>query len=176
VRLSPPAASFSGREPRRRLIGFAVAAAVLVADQASKSWAIGLLDGPERPSIVLTPFLALVMSWNRGIAYTLLRSEGDFGRFALAGLAFLAVGLLSYWLWRARGLAATLGFGCLIGGALGNASDRLVHGAVADFLYFHTPFSLGPLSNYVFNLADAAIFVGVVLLVYDAFTNREDRA
>ncbi len=64
-------------------------------------------------------------------------------------------------------------FGLLIGGALGNASDRLTHGAVADFLYFHTPFSLGPLSNYVFNLADAAIFVGVVLLVYEAATRRE---
>jgi signal peptidase II len=168
--------SFSGPGPRRRLIGFAVAAAVFAADQASKYWAIGLLDGPDRPIIALTPFLALVMSWNRGIAYTLLHSDGDFGRFALTGLAFAAVGLLSYWLWRARGLAATLGFGCLIGGALGNASDRLIHGAVADFLYFHTPFSLGPLSNYVFNLADAAIFVGVVLLVYDAFTNREDMA
>jgi signal peptidase II len=155
---------------RRRLIGFSVAAAVFAIDQASKSFAIGLLDGPDRPSFALTPFLALVMSWNRGIAYTLLRSDGDFGRFALAGLAIAASGLLGYWLWRARGLASTLAFGCLIGGALGNASDRLVHGAVADFLYFHTPVSLGPLSNYVFNFADAAIFVGVVLLVYDALT------
>jgi signal peptidase II len=88
----------------------------------------------------------------------------------------IAAGLLSFWLWRARGLVAALGFGCLIGGALGNAADRLVHGAVADFLYFHTPVSLGPLSNYVFNLADAAIFVGVVLLVYDAATVRGRQA
>jgi signal peptidase II len=164
------------REARRRLAGFVVAALVLAADQASKFWAIGLLDRPDRPFIAVTPFLALMMSWNRGVAYTLLHSDGDFGRFALAGLAFAAVGLLSFWLWRAKNLVAALGFGCLIGGALGNASDRLVHGAVADFLYFHTPFSLGPLSNYVFNLADAAIFVGVVLLVYDAFTTRDGKA
>jgi len=168
VSLSPPT--------RRRVIGFSVAAAVFIADQASKFWAIGLLDGPDHPAIALTPFLALVMSWNRGIAYTLLHSDGDFGRFALAALAFAAVGLLSRWLWRTGSPAASIAFGCLIGGALGNASDRLVHGAVADFLYFHTPFSLGPLSNYVFNLADAAIFVGVVLLVYEAATARETGA
>jgi signal peptidase II len=160
-------------DARRRLIGFSVAAAVFLVDQASKAVAIGLLGGPDHPTYTLTPFLALVMSWNRGIAYTLLRSDGDFGRFALAGLAVAASGLMGYWLWRARGLASALAFGCLIGGALGNAADRLVHGAVADFLYFHTPVSLGPLSNYVFNFADAAIFVGVVLLVYEALTARD---
>ncbi len=152
----------------RRLAGLAAAALVLAADQASKFWAIGLLGGPDHPSYALTPFLALVMSWNRGIAYTLLRSDGDVGRFALVAVALAGVGLLSYWLWRARSLVSALAFGFLIGGALGNASDRLTHGAVADFLYFHTPFPLGPLANYVFNLADAAIFVGVVLLVYEA--------
>nr|WP_252393756.1 signal peptidase II [Candidatus Rhodoblastus alkanivorans] len=160
-------------QARRRFAGFAVAAAVLAADQASKYWAIRLLDGPDHPGYVLTPFLALVMSWNRGIAYTMLQSDGDFGRFALVGVALAAVGLLIFWLWRARGLVSSIAFGCLIGGALGNAADRVTHGAVADFLYFHTPFSLGPLSNYVFNLADAAIFVGVVLLVYDATATRD---
>ncbi len=157
----------------RRLAGFAAAGLVFAADQASKFLAIGLLGGPDHLSYALTPFLALVMSWNRGIAYTMLRSDGDVGRFALVGVAVVAVGLLAHWLWRARNLVSALAFGFLIGGALGNASDRVTHGAVADFLYFHTPFSLGPLSNYVFNLADAAIFVGVVLLVYEAATGRE---
>jgi signal peptidase II len=157
----------------RRLAGFAVAVFVFAADQASKLWAIGLLGGPDHPSYALTPFLALVMSWNRGIAYTMLRSDGDLGRFALVGVALAAVGLLAHWLWRARGLIPAIAFGLLIGGALGNASDRLTHGAVADFLYFHTRLSLGPLSNYVFNLADAAIFVGVVLLVYEAASGSE---
>jgi signal peptidase II len=157
----------------RRVAGLAAAAFVFAADQASKYFAIGLLDGPNHPTYALTPFLALVMTWNRGIAYTMLRSDGDVGRFALVGVAFAVAGLLAYWLWRARSLISTLAFGLLIGGALGNASDRITHGAVADFLYFHTTFSLGPLSNYVFNLADAAIFVGVVLLVYEAATRRE---
>jgi signal peptidase II len=157
----------------RRFAGLAVAGLALAADQASKFWAIGLLGGPNHPSYALTPFLTLVMSWNRGIAYTMLRSDGDLGRFALVAVALAAAALLAHWLWRARSLVSAVAFGFLIGGALGNASDRLTHGAVADFLYFHTPFSLGPLSNYVFNLADAAIFVGVVLLVYEATARRE---
>ena len=155
-------------DTRRRLLGCAAAVTVLALDQTSKAWAIGLLDGPAHPVIALTPFLALTMSWNCGVAYTMLRSDGDLGRYALAALALVAVCFLGVWLWRGRGLARTLGLGCLIGGALGNASDRLVHGAVADFLYFHTPISLGPLSNYVFNGADAGIFAGVMLLLYDS--------
>jgi signal peptidase II len=157
----------------RRWLGFGVAVLVLALDQASKFWAIGLLGGPDGPVIPLTPFLALTLSWNRGIAYTMLRSDGDLGRYALVGLAAVAAVFLAVWLWRSRGRAAAAGIGCLIGGALGNASDRLVHGAVADFLYFHTPFSLGPLSNYVFNLADAAIVAGVALLLYDSVVTPE---
>jgi signal peptidase II len=153
----------------RRLFGFGVAALTLALDQASKVWAIGLLDGPEHPTLALTPFLALTMSWNRGIAYTMLPANSDFGRYALVAVALGAAIFLAVWLWRAAGFLTTAALGLLIGGALGNALDRLVHGAVADFLYFHTPVSLGPLSNYVFNGADAAIFVGVMLLLYESF-------
>lgn len=159
--------------PQRRFFGFAIAFLAFAADQASKIFAIHMLDGPERPSVDLLPFLSLTMSWNRGIAYTMLRSDGPAGPLIFALLALLASLLLGFWLWRAQNWAAAAGFGLLIGGALGNALDRLRHGAVADFLYFHTPISLGPLSNYVFNLADAAIFVGVLLLVYDAAFARD---
>jgi signal peptidase II len=157
---------------QRRLAGFALAAAVFAADQASKLWAIGLLDRPDAPRIELTPFLALTMSWNRGIAYTMLHSDSGFGRYALAGLALAASLVLGWLLWRAKTMLTTAAFGCLIGGALGNALDRLTHGAVADFLYFHTPFWAGPFANYVFNFADAAIFAGAVLLIYESFTSR----
>jgi signal peptidase II len=61
-----------------------------------------------------------------------------------------------------------IGLGLIIGAALANALDRVMYGAVADFYHFHTPFSLGPLSNYVFNLADVAIVAGVGLLLYDS--------
>jgi signal peptidase II len=157
---------------QRRLAGFALATAVFVADQGSKLWAIGLFDRPESRRIDLTPFLALTLSWNRGIAYTMLNSDSDFGRYALAGLALVAALGLGWLLWRAKTSMSTLAFGCLIGGALGNALDRLTHGAVADFLYFHTPFWAGPLANYVFNLADVAIFAGAVLLIYESLTTK----
>jgi signal peptidase II len=158
---------------KRRIAGFALAAVVLAADQASKFWAIGLFDAPDMRRIELTPFLALAMSWNRGIAYTMLRSDSDFGRYGLVGLALAASLLLGVLLWRAKTGLSTVAFACLIGGALGNALDRLTHGAVADFLYFHTPFWVGPLANYVFNLADVAIFAGAVLLLYESLIARE---
>ena len=158
---------------QRRWLGFFAAALLLAVDQASKFWAIGLLEGPPAVSIPLTPFLALTMSWNRGIAYTMLRSNNDFGRYALVAVALAATLAMAFWLWRARSRAGAIGLGLLIGGALGNASDRLVHGAVADFLYFHTPFSLGPLSNYIFNLADAGIVAGVALLLYESLLTPE---
>ncbi len=168
--------TYQNQATARRLFGFGVAALALALDQATKLWAIGLLDGPEHPSIALTPFLALTMSWNRGIAYTMLPANSDFGRYALVAVALGVAIFLGGWLWRAGGLVKTAALGLLIGGALGNALDRLVHGAVADFLYFHTPVSLGPLSNYVFNIADAAIFVGVLLLLYDSFTAPDEAA
>ena len=92
-------------EAARRLLGLGAAALALALDQASKFWAIGLLDGPEHPSIALTPFLALTMSWNRGIAYTLLRSDSDLGRYGLIAVSLGAAIFLSVWLWRAQGLA-----------------------------------------------------------------------
>ncbi|PPQ30533.1 signal peptidase II [Rhodoblastus sphagnicola] len=149
-----------------------MAAAVFAADQASKLWAIGLLDSPDAPRIKLTPFLDLTMSWNRGVAYTLLRSDSDFGRYALAGLSIAASLFIGFLLWRTKTTVSAAAFGCLIGGALGNALDRLTHGAVADFLYFHTPFWAGPLANYVFNVADVAIFAGAVLLIYESLTSK----
>jgi signal peptidase II len=160
----------------RRVAGFALAAAVSAADQASKFWAIGLLDTPDAPRIKLTPFLDLTMSWNRGVAYTMLRSDGDAGRYALVGLALAASVLLAVLLWRAKTSVSAAAFGCLIGGALGNALDRLTHGAVADFLYFHTPFWAGPLANYVFNVADVAIFAGAMLLIYESLATRAPAA
>jgi signal peptidase II len=157
---------------KRRLAGFALAAVVFAADQASKSWAIGLLDKPDAPRIDMTPFLALTMSWNRGVAYTMLHSDSDLGRYALVALALAASLVLGVLLWRAKTWLSVVAFGCLIGGALGNALDRLTHGAVADFLYFHTPFWAGPLANYVFNFADVAIFAGAVLLIYESLTTK----
>ncbi len=72
-------------------------------------------------------------------------------------------------MWRAPNRLTTLAVGLVIGGALGNAADRLTRGAVADFFYLHTTLPVGPLANYVFNVADVAITAGVALLLYESF-------
>ena len=149
-----------------RLVGLAAAALALALDQISKYFMRDLLEYAERP-IALTSFLDLFLSWNKGFSYSLLHDAGAAGRFGLLALALVAVIVLARWLWRATTLTAGVGLGLVIGGALGNALDRAIFGAVEDFLYFHTTISLGPLSNYVFNVADAAISVGVGLLLVD---------
>ena len=82
-------------------------------------------------------------------------------------LNWLIVGGLFVWLWRSRARIVALGLGLIIGGALGNVTDRWLRGAVADFFFLHTSLPVGPLANYVFNLADVAITVGVALLLFE---------
>lgn len=145
-------------------LGFLLALATLVLDQASK---LGLLFGydlPARGPLTLAPFLELVTVWNRGISYGLFQQEGDLGRWALVVLSLAASIWLALWLSRTghRWLAASLGL--IAGGAVGNAIDRVAYGAVFDFVHLHW----GSFSWYVFNVADAAIVAGVVGLLYDS--------
>ena len=79
-------------------------------------------------------------------------------------MTFAATLLVAFWLWRAKTRLVALGLGLIVGGALGNASDRLFYGAVADFYHFH----VGSFSWYIFNLADCAIVAGVGLLLYNS--------
>jgi len=152
-----------------RAQGAAAAAAALVLDQAHKHWMLAAYGVEAHAPIPLAPFLDVVMSWNRGISYSLFTAGDDAGRWLLAGFQALIIAGLVVWLWRgARGLSA-IGLGLVIGGALGNLVDRLVHGAVADFFWLHTELPVGPLANYVFNVADVAITFGVGLLLLDSF-------
>jgi signal peptidase II len=153
----------SKRAVQPRAWGAAAALAVLAADQANKLWLIyGYHIGARQP-VRLTPFLDLVLAENSGISYSLLSAHGAVGRWSLFALAIVATALLAVWLWHTNTRAAALGLGLIIGGALGNACDRLVHGYVADFYHFHA----GRFSWYVFNLADVAICAGVALLLLE---------
>jgi signal peptidase II len=159
-----------------RQLGVLLAGLTLAVDQAHKAWMIHVFDIEARPPIAVLPFLDITMAWNRGVSYSLLRADTLAGQLILAGFALLAIALMSVWLWRAAHPAATAGLGLIIGGAAGNAIDRLHYGAVADFFHFHTPVSLGPLSNYVFNLADVGIVAGVVLLLYESLLGKQEAA
>ena len=147
--------------PRSRL-GFAIAAVSLILDRVNKVWLVDLYDLPARGMIEVTPFLDLVMVWNRGISYGLFQQDGDFGRYALIVLAAVLSLVLAVWLARTKSMATAVGLGLVLGGAISNAIDRMVWGAVADFYRLH---AFG-YSWYVFNLADAAIVAGAAVLLY----------
>jgi signal peptidase II len=150
------------RSPAR--LGFAIVAAIFLADQATKLLVLhGLQLGPgER--LVVTPFLDLVITHNRGISYGLFPQDSEFGRWLLVALSLAASLLFTVWLVRAPSRLVAVALGLLVGGALGNALDRTLHGAVIDFVSLH---AFG-WYWYVFNLADAAIVAGVLGLLYDA--------
>jgi len=126
---------------------------------------VGALDNPSRV-IELLGFLDLVLVWNRGISFGLFGS-GDAGVWPFVALAVVISIGLGFWLARLRRVLMVLAVGLILGGALGNVIDRLVYGAVIDFVDLHA----GGWHWPAFNLADAAITVGVVVLAVDALLN-----
>jgi signal peptidase II len=154
-----------------RLFGGVVALGVFVADQIAKIAVLAGLAGSAQNQIPFAPFLDLALRWNRGISFSLFAQDSATGRMALLVLAVAAVALLAWWLSNCRTILAATGLGAIIGGALGNAFDRLVHGAVVDYLDFH-PFGQ---HLFVFNLADGAINIGVLLLMIDLIFGAHNR-
>jgi signal peptidase II len=149
-----------------------LAVGTFIADQLSKNLLLYGFDfralGPGARIDVL-PFLNLVMVWNRGVSYGLFPAGSPAAAILLIVLALLAVVALSWWLTKAERLLLGFGLGLVIGGALGNVIDRMIYGAVADFFHFY---AFGH-DWYVFNVADAAITVGVIVLLLDAFVRPE---
>jgi signal peptidase II len=115
--------------------------------------------------VTLTPFLELIMVWNQGVSYGLLKSNGQ---SLLIAMSLMISVVLWVWLSRSHRPLAAAALGLVIGGALGNALDRYLYGAVADFFHLHW----GNLSWYVFNVADMAIVAGVCLLLYESLGER----
>jgi signal peptidase II len=155
-------------------IGLGAAAIACAVDQAVKLWLIFVFDLTAKGVVALTPFLALVMTWNKGISYGWFQQEGPFGQWALLALKMVAVALLWIWLSRAGSRLGALSLGLIIGGAIGNGIDRLAYGAVADFVLLHIETASWSFNWYVFNLADVAIVAGVAGLLYESLVG--DRA
>ena len=149
--------------------GIIAALAVIALDQASKLWLLRVFDIVHRGAVKVTPFFDLVLAWNTGISYGWFQNEGAVGQAILLSVKAVAVIVLAIWMARSRSRLATLALGLIIGGAIGNAIDRLAYGAVVDFALFHIQIGGKAFDWYVFNLADVAIVAGVAGLLYDSF-------
>jgi signal peptidase II len=149
--------------------GLGAAAITGALDQASKLWMLKVYDLGSKGVVEVVPFVDLVLTWNRGISYGWFQQEGPVGQWALLALKVVAVALLWIWLARAGSRLAALSLGLVIGGAVGNAIDRLMHGAVVDFVLLHVETATWRFDWYVFNLADVAIVAGVAGLLYESF-------
>ncbi len=121
-------------------------------------------DIGAKGTVTLTPFFDLVLVWNQGVSYGLLAQRTELGRWGLILFAFAAAIALIVWLARTTSPLAAAAIGLIIGGAVGNAVDRILYGAVADFFSLH---AFG-FEWYVFNIADTAIVAGVVGLLYES--------
>jgi signal peptidase II len=150
--------------------GLAVAVATCLIDQASKLYLLKVVDLAANGPIRLGPFFDFILTRNTGISYGLFQTEGVIGQWVLLAVKGLAVVLLGIWLARANNRLTALSLGLIIGGALGNAIDRLAYGWVADFVFFHITTATWRFDWYVFNLADVAIVAGVTGLLYESLT------
>src|SRR5258708_37173140 len=118
-------------------LGLIVAALTAAIDQAVKLWLLFGFDLGSRGTVRLTPFLDLVLVWNTGISYGLFPQVGPLGQWALLGVKAVAVALLWVWLAHATSRLPALAPGPIIGGAIGNPSDRARHGALPHLRTFH---------------------------------------
>jgi signal peptidase II len=141
----------------------------LVLDQASKLWLLYVFDIGRRGAVAVTPFFDLVLAWNTGISYGWFADQGAIGQALMLAFKVIAVVVLAVWMARSTTKLATIALGLIIGGAIGNAIDRLAWGAVVDFALLHVQFGGTTYNWYVFNLADCAIVAGVSALLYDSF-------
>ncbi|WBU54841.1 signal peptidase II [Paracoccus sp. SCSIO 75233] len=141
-----------------------VASLILLFDQISKYYVVHVLRLDRIREIdVFPPWVNLRMAWNQGMNFGLFSSSDDATRWILIGIALAICVWVFLWVRRSRpGWFAQLSAGLLIGGALGNVIDRLLYGAVADFLNMSLPGWQNPFS---FNVADISIFAGAIGLI-----------
>jgi signal peptidase II len=149
--------------------GLIAALATLAIDQASKLWLLYVFDIGHRGTVKVTPFFDLVLAWNIGISFGWFQNDSVLAQSVLMLVKAAAVIALAIWMARSRTTLATIALGLIIGGAIGNAVDRIAYGAVVDFALFHVQIGQNVHNWYVFNLADAAIVAGVMALLYDSF-------
>jgi len=161
---------------KARAFGFTVAAIVFLLEQVSKWWITGPLQLQTVRQIELLPIFNFTWTENYGISLGLFQATSDAGRWALVALTSAIAAGVAYWIGKEQHRGDQLALGMVLGGALGNILDRIRFGYVVDFADLHfgdfRPF-------FIFNVADAAISIGVAILILRAFIawlgERKDR-
>ena len=159
---------------RNRKIGLALAAVIFIVDQFVK-W---LVDGPlglekQNDNLELLPFFDLTRVHNFGVSLGMLQATSVEMRYALVVVTALIAVVVAVWMMRERLLGDIIGLGMILGGALGNIVDRYRLGYVLDYADFH----IGDFRPFlVFNVADAAITIGVVIILVRSLFVREKDA
>ncbi|AWW73112.1 signal peptidase II [Erythrobacter sp. KY5] len=160
----------SGLFTRNRLIGLALAAFVAAIDQIIKWYVIGPLNLRGVRHIELIPFFDLTYTENRGISLGMLQATNMEMRWLLVAMTALIALVVLVWMMRERLLGDILGLGLILGGAIGNIYDRYSLGYVIDYADLH----IGTFRPFmIFNIADAAITIGVVIILARSLFMRE---
>ena len=144
-----------------KTLGYSLAALVFVLDQLSKYWIVTIVHLPERGFIDVLPFFRLTFVGNVGVSMGLLQANSELARWGLVGATAIIAITVAVWIAREKQRADVLALGLVLGGALGNIIDRVRFGYVVDFLHLFWRTH----NFWVFNVADAAISIGVLLLL-----------
>jgi signal peptidase II len=155
---------------RNRVIGLALAALVALVDQAVKTYVIGTLDLRRVLHIDLLPFFDLTYTENRGVSLGMFEASSMETRWLLVGVTALIAAVVLVWMLRERKLGEIAGLALILGGALGNIRDRYELGYVIDYADFHVG---GFRPFLIFNIADAAITIGVVIILARSLLVRD---
>lgn len=144
---------------------------VLAADQYTKALVLENIELYQ--AIQILPFFNLTHVYNYGAAFSFLHDAGGWQRWFFTVIAFVVSALVLWWLKQTttKQVILPVAFSLIIGGAIGNAFDRLAHGYVIDFLVLYYQDWYWP----AFNVADSAICIGAVLLIVDMFKNKEEK-
>jgi signal peptidase II len=160
-------------EPNPRRLGLILAVTIFILDQVVKYIVIGPLALQDVRQIDILPIFDLTWVENYGVSLGMFTAKSDGQRWALVALTAGIASFVAHWLWREKNRGDILGLGMILGGAMGNILDRARFGYVVDYADLH----FGDFRPFlVFNVADAAITIGVLILLARALFTREPKS
>ena len=149
-------------------LGYLTAIIVIIADQVTKFWVLKKIMLPPR-IININEYFNLVLTWNNGISFGLFNNDSEINALVISLIAIVIIIFLIRLLSNAETKKLNIGFGLIIGGAIGNIIDRALYGAVMDFLDVH----IGAYHWPAFNIADSSITIGAIILIADSLFSQK---